>query len=38
MSRVIGKYRKITSWMPTLLNRPKGRSKERWWDTVCAEI
>jgi hypothetical protein len=28
------KTRKITSWMPTLLNRPKGRPKERWWDSV----
>jgi hypothetical protein len=24
-------YRKITNWMPTLLNRLKVRPKNRWW-------
>jgi hypothetical protein len=24
--------------MPTLLNRPKGRPKERWWDSVCGDL
>jgi hypothetical protein len=24
--------------MPTLLNRPKGRPKERWWDGVCGDL
>jgi hypothetical protein len=30
--------RKLTNWMPTLLNRPKGRPKERWWDSVCGDV
>jgi hypothetical protein len=30
--------RKLTNWMPTLLNRPKGRPKERWWDSVCGDL
>jgi hypothetical protein len=29
---------KITNWMPTLLNRPKGRPKERWWDSVRGDL
>jgi hypothetical protein len=24
--------------MPTLLNRPKGRPKERWWDSVHGDL
>jgi hypothetical protein len=30
--------RTITNWMPILLNRPKGRPKERWWDSVCGDL
>jgi hypothetical protein len=30
--------RKITKWMPTLLNMPKGRPKERWWDRVRGDL
>jgi hypothetical protein len=30
--------RKITNWMPTLLNRTKGRPKERWWDSVHGDL
>jgi hypothetical protein len=30
--------RKITNWMPILLNRPKGRPKDRWWDSVCGDL
>jgi hypothetical protein len=26
--------RRITNRMSTLLNRPKGRPKERWWNSV----
>jgi hypothetical protein len=29
---------KITNWIPTLLNRPKGRPKGRWWDSVCGDL
>jgi hypothetical protein len=24
--------------MPTLLNRPKGRPKDRWWDSVHGDL
>jgi hypothetical protein len=30
--------RKITNWMPILLNRPKGRPKDRLWDIVCGDL
>jgi hypothetical protein len=30
--------RNITNWMPTLLNRPKGRPKDRWWDIVRGDL
>jgi hypothetical protein len=33
-----GTNRKITNWMPTLLNRPKGRPKVRWWDSVSGDL
>ena len=29
---------KIANWMPTLLNRPKGRPQGRWWDSVCGDL
>jgi hypothetical protein len=30
--------RKIPNWTPTLLNRPKGRPKERWLDMKIVGI
>jgi hypothetical protein len=30
--------RKITNWMPTLLNMSKGRPKDRWWDSVRGNL
>jgi hypothetical protein len=30
--------RKITNWTPTLLNRPKGRSEERWPDSIWEDL
>jgi hypothetical protein len=29
---------KVTIWMPTLLNRPKGRPEERWWESVSGYL
>jgi hypothetical protein len=26
------------NWMPTLLNRPKGRPKDRWWYSVRGDL
>jgi hypothetical protein len=30
--------RKITNWMPILLNSPKGRPKYSWWDSVRGDL
>jgi hypothetical protein len=30
--------RKITKWMPTLFNKPKGRPKDRRWDSVRGDL